>query len=290
MSATVANPVKRSRWLDWTPKTSILAELPKSEPSKPSKTGFDGFVGLTSADSPKIQPEPDGAELPRPPKSASQDRSPKTSILADLPECEPSKPSKPGFDGFVGVTSADSHKIEPKPDGAELARASAVIREAGVRIMQLDGVTTIGIWSDRDGLKLRIALSAFGSNGVPIRYLDGAGIPMRYKLRRVEGEPVPLTVLAEMERSPREPWKVRDRMLHDMGWDSGACSWPEWKAVQLNRLFQQQGVTRRPGRITAETVRHGEISRGRKHCGSMSDGLAHSEERHALALVPKVEV
>ena len=35
-------------------------------------------------------------------------------------------------------------------------------------------------------------------------------------------------------------------------------SWAEWKAVALNRLFQEQGVTGKPGRITAATVRHGE--------------------------------
>jgi hypothetical protein len=38
--------------------------------------------------------------------------------------------------------------------------------------------------------------------------------------------------------------------------------WCGWKAAALNRLFEQQGVAGRPGRITAETVRHGE--RGRK--------------------------
>ena len=35
-------------------------------------------------------------------------------------------------------------------------------------------------------------------------------------------------------------------------------TWAEWKATMLNRLFQEQGVTGQPGRITAETVRHGE--------------------------------
>ena len=34
--------------------------------------------------------------------------------------------------------------------------------------------------------------------------------------------------------------------------------WTEWKAAALNRLFQEQGATGQPGRITAETVRHGE--------------------------------
>ena len=34
--------------------------------------------------------------------------------------------------------------------------------------------------------------------------------------------------------------------------------WAEWKAAMLNRLFQEQGVTEKPGRIEAATVRHGE--------------------------------
>jgi len=35
-------------------------------------------------------------------------------------------------------------------------------------------------------------------------------------------------------------------------------SWAEWKAEMLNRLFLEQGVTGRQGRITAETVLDGE--------------------------------
>ena len=151
--------------------------------------------------------------------------------------------------------------MQREPDAAELARASSVLNRAGARIMQLDGVTTIGVWSDLDGPKVRAALGVYGSDRLPVRYLDGAAIPMCYKLRRVEGEPVPQNVLLEMERSPREPWKVRDRMLQEMGWGSKATSWTEWKATQLNRLFLEQGVTGRSGRITASTVLHGERKR-----------------------------
>ncbi len=43
----------------------------------------------------------------------------------------------------------------------------------------------------------------------------------------------------------------------------GGMSWAEWKAAALNRLFQEQGTSGQPGRITAEAVRHGERSRGR---------------------------
>ena len=143
----------------------------------------------------------------------------------------------------------------------ELARASTVLNRAGVRLMQLDGVTTMGIWSDLDGPVIRRALRTYGSDQLPVRYLDGAGVPIRYKLRRVPGEPVPMNVLIEMEKHPEEPWKVRCRMLQEMGWGSAPSSWAEWKASALNRLFQQQGVTGRPGRITAATVRHGKRAR-----------------------------
>ncbi len=167
------------------------------------------------------------------------------------------KPSKPGSVGFEGATSAESPEIEAGPDPAELARASGVLNRAGVRILRLEGGATIGVWSDLDGPEVRSALRAFGSDRLPVRYLDGAGIPMRRKLRRVEGAPVPMNVLAEMERHPADPWKARDRMLTEMGWCSKGIPWAEWKAAALNRLFQEQGVTGKPGRVTAATVRHG---------------------------------
>jgi hypothetical protein len=41
-------------------------------------------------------------------------------------------------------------------------------------------------------------------------------------------------------------------------------SWYEWKAKELNQLFLAQGVAGQPGRITAETVRHGKLHRKNK--------------------------
>jgi integrase len=35
-------------------------------------------------------------------------------------------------------------------------------------------------------------------------------------------------------------------------------SWAEWKAAALNQLFLEFGSTGQPGRITADTIRHGE--------------------------------
>ena len=105
-----------------------------------------------------------------------------------------------------------SHDSETAPE--ELTRASRVLAHADVRLMQIDGQLVIGIWSDLDSIEIRYALELFGSGDAPVRYLDGPGIPDRFRLRRVAGEPVPLDVLHEMERSP-EPWKVRDRMLKE---------------------------------------------------------------------------
>jgi len=67
--------------------------------------------------------------------------------------------------------------------------------------MQLDGVATVGVWSDLDGPELRAALRVFAPEALLVKYLDGPGIPARYKLRRVDGEPVPMGVLAEREIS-----------------------------------------------------------------------------------------
>jgi hypothetical protein len=44
--------------------------------------------------------------------------------------------------------------------------------------------------------------------------------------------------------------------------ESEGIPWAEWKAAALNRLFQEQGATGKPGRITAATVR----SRHGVHC------------------------
>jgi hypothetical protein len=194
--------------------------------------------------------------------------------LADEAENELTKPSKPGSVGFVGAIPVKSPEIEADP--AELARASDVLNRAGVRIVSLEGGVAIGIWSDLDGPEVRAALRTFGSDQLPVHYLDGAGVPMKYKLRQVEGEPVPMAVLAKMERSQANlmqcsshagggetitveyPWTARDRMLGKMEWRPTRIPWEAWKAVTLNRLFREQGVTGSPGRIKAATVRHGE--------------------------------
>jgi hypothetical protein len=192
-------------------------------------------------------------------RSRWMDWQPKGGILAEGAENEPTKPSKPGSVGFEGASSANSPEIEAEPEQARSARR--LLNRAGVRIMTLESGATIGVWSDLDGPEIRAALRTPGNVGLPVRYLDGAGVPMHYKARRVEGEPVPVSVLSELERQPAEPWKVRDRVLNEMGWCSKGIAWADWKAAALNRVFQEQGTSGQPGKITAATVRHGERKR-----------------------------
>lgn len=94
----------------------------------------------------------------------------------------------------------------------ELSQASACLARTGVRLIDINGTMHIGLWSDLDSPEIRAALRTFGSDDAPVLYLDGSGVPLRYKIRRVAGEPVPAQVREEMERHP-EPWKVREWML-----------------------------------------------------------------------------
>jgi len=178
------------------------------------------------------------------------DWKPQARILANSPESEPTKPTILGSGGFVGSTSIECPETEVAPDPSHWAEACARLNHAGVRNMQIDGAAVVGLWSDLDRPEIRAALRTLGLGAMPVRYLDGAGIPMGYKLRLVEGELVPMSVLAEMERHPADPWRVRDLMLKEMGRCSMRSSWAEWKAATLNRLFQEQGVTGQLGRIT----------------------------------------
>jgi hypothetical protein len=81
---------------------------------------------------------------------------------------------------------------ESAPDRNRLTLASVVLARAGVRLMELETGFTIGIWSDLDSADLRAAIGNFHPDGPPpIRYLDGPGIPPRFKLRRVAGRTCP---------------------------------------------------------------------------------------------------
>jgi hypothetical protein len=97
------------------------------------------------------------------------------------------------------------------------ARARELLNRSGVRKFVVDDSINVGVWSDLDGPEIRTALRMLDSDHLPVRYLDGSNAPLAYKVRHVAGEPVPLAVLAAMERHP-EPWIVRDRMLRAMRW------------------------------------------------------------------------
>jgi hypothetical protein len=142
----------------------------------------------------------------------------------------------------------------------ELARAYAVLDSAGVRLMEIDGVATIGVWSDLDSPGIREALSVLGSEGLPVRYLDGAGIPARYKLRYVDGEPVPLSVLQQMEQRDR-PWRIRDELLKEMKWCPNGILWNDWRAARPLGSERQAREERRPN-VASNADLTGSPSRG----------------------------
>jgi hypothetical protein len=108
---------------------------------------------------------------------------------------------------------AEALALLSNPDVAELTSASTALGRSGVRIMALEGGTAIGVWSDLDGPEVRAALRALELDGLPVRYLDGDGIPIRYKVRKTAGEPVPMSMLREMEKHPSEPWTIRDQQV-----------------------------------------------------------------------------
>jgi hypothetical protein len=110
----------------------------------------------------------------------------------------------------LALLAADQPLPAAEPTAEELAWASAVFAQTGVRLVNLDGRLHIGIWSDLDNPAIRAAIATFHPEGVSVIYLDGPVTPVRYKLRRVPGEPVPTPVRLEMERS-QEPWKVRSK-------------------------------------------------------------------------------
>jgi hypothetical protein len=98
----------------------------------------------------------------------------------------------------------------------------------GVRIMALESGNTVGIWSDRDSPEIRLALRVLHLDEMPIRYLDGSAVPLRYKSRRIAGEPLPLNVVAEMERCiDGEPWERRDVMLTEMNCRPEGIRWTQ---------------------------------------------------------------
>lgn len=77
-----------------------------------------------------------------------------------------------------------------------------------------------------------------------------------------QGEPTKTTesvFAVSVGATPAQSPKIEARPdPAELGWCSKGIPWAEWKAAALNRLFQEQGTSGEPGRITAATVRHGE--------------------------------
>lgn len=61
-----------------------------------------------------------------------------------------------------------------------MAFASELLSISGVRLIELNGTMRVGVWSWLDNKMLREAVQVF-SPDAPIVYLDGNGIPDRYK-------------------------------------------------------------------------------------------------------------
>jgi hypothetical protein len=89
-----------------------------------------------------------------------------------------------------------------------MARANEYLNGEGVVLIEINDVAMMGIWADRDSRDIRQALLMTGREEMPVRYLDGPDVPVQYKLRRVPGECVPLSVLRAMEAEPNVPWEV----------------------------------------------------------------------------------
>jgi hypothetical protein len=138
-------------------------------------------------------------------------RVPKGQLAGLEPAFEILRNAKTEVLSALAKASARTHQLEPA--GQDLGHATALLNQAEVRIVRLETGAAIGIWSDLDSPSIRNALRVLGMAELPIRYLDGPDIPLRYKLRRVPGEPVPDYVRAAMERHPKAPWKIRDQML-----------------------------------------------------------------------------
>ncbi len=66
-----------------------------------------------------------------------------------------------------------------------MTHALDLLNQTGVRAMAMEDGMTIGMWRDLDGPEVRAALRVLGADRLPVRYLDGPGIPARYKERRV---------------------------------------------------------------------------------------------------------
>lgn len=140
----------RIRWLDWEPKTCIFSKRPETAPTQPTQPDTTGCAGR----------------------------------LQNLP-----KSSVEGLEGYVGPDPGQSQKFEAELDLVQLVRAAALLNQVGVRIVQSEGGDAIGVWSHLDSAPISKALRILGASQASVLYLDGPGVPIRYKVRRLPGDP-----------------------------------------------------------------------------------------------------
>jgi hypothetical protein len=116
-------------------------------------------------------------------------------------------------------------------------------------LIEINGVMHVGIWSWLDDMSLRAALAVFASDQAPVIYLDfpNVAIPDRFRQYRgdprLDCEPPPAQVVAAMYAHPKEPWKIRDRLLERMNWRPPGTSKQEWCRILATRIFTRAQAT-----------------------------------------------
>jgi hypothetical protein len=117
-----------------------------------------------------------------------------TDVMFDSKENTQEVPS-----GNEATAAVPSQKITEE----QIDSARKVLNRVGMRYMCLEGKTVIGLWRDSDGPEVRAALHTTGLDRLPNRYLDEVGIPIRYKVRLMDVEPI-TSVPEEMDVSELE--------------------------------------------------------------------------------------
>jgi hypothetical protein len=124
-----------------------------------------------------------------------------------------------------------------------------------------------------EALKLirRVGIVESSGGNLKLKFPESARAALQPAIETLRTEKAEaLKLLSEpppIEQWPESLLDMADEVSPASGDTEGArrqawMSWYEWKARMLNRLFLEQGVTGQPGRITAETVRHGERKAG----------------------------
>ncbi|MFB3778733.1 MAG: hypothetical protein ACE141_14030 [Bryobacteraceae bacterium] len=132
-----------------------------------------------------------------------------------------------------------------KPTLLELLdRAVNLLNLRGVRLIQNGQRMVVALWRDADGREICEALEVVGLVGAEVLYLDDpeAEIPERYR-QFVPEYVTDLWVRQGLLATPAERLEA------------------EARARFLNRLFDTQGTSSEPSRITSATVLHGMLAR-----------------------------